>query len=300
MRRQTQIITIIILITIVFTNITIYGKQRYTDSKVKDYYHQLTDKEKSYYNLLKKRFNNNPEKATGKVSLKSIKVKKKQAMSILKAENRTMQRACVALCLEHPEIYWVKGITVTGSCHYKKGYANKFKLTYKISDIGPHSRRDVKRFKARLKNVIKHIKNKTYKKGKRKKIEYINKWMVTKLKYSNRPKKIGESAYGLLIKKKGDYQGYSFLFKLICSKLKIKCLRIDGNKIIKKKGKVHSWNYVKIKKKWYGIDVALNKTNKDHFKYLLNNKVFIKTHKYNPCLFTENHLKIFKIPKLAR
>ncbi len=53
-------------------------------------------------------------------------------------------------------------------------------------------------------------------------------------------------------------EAYSRAFKILCDKVGIPCVLVDGNAITSTGGGAHMWNYVKIAGSWYAVDVTWN------------------------------------------
>ncbi len=62
------------------------------------------------------------------------------------------------------------------------------------------------------------------------------------------------SAYGVLIKGKGVCSSYAKAFQLICTRLEIPCLYIEGDT----SGGRHAWNKVYLDGDWYSIDLTFD------------------------------------------
>lgn len=92
---------------------------------------------------------------------------------------------------------------------------------------------------------------------------YINDYIVDNCQYDKEGAAAADNgetlgnehnAYGALIDQKAVCDGYSAAFQLLCNKLGIECVSIQGTS----KDEPHMWNGVKINNEWYHTDVTWN------------------------------------------
>ena len=125
----------------------------------------------------------------------------------------------------------------------------------------------------------------------KKKYQYINNWMKKNVKFTTKQGKY-DTIYGALVKGKADANAFAATYALICHKAGLKCEYVSGNRKGKGPNGLHCWNIIKISKKWYSVDVTMNKyynTNK-YFKCTKSNKTFWKNRK----LLAEYNTKAYK------
>lgn len=92
---------------------------------------------------------------------------------------------------------------------------------------------------------------------------YINDYIVDNCQYDKEGAAAADNgetlgnehnAYGALIDQKAVCDGYSAAFQLLCNRLGIECVSIQGTS----KDEPHMWNGVKINNEWYYTDVTWN------------------------------------------
>lgn len=94
------------------------------------------------------------------------------------------------------------------------------------------------------------------------------------------------SPYGIIVNKKGVCQGYAETFKLFMDELGIECLIISGDANGLSGWGGHAWNIVKIKDKYYHIDVTFDDPvtyGEDILRYdffLLSDSKMAENHKW--------------------
>ena len=160
------------------------------------------------------------------------------------------------LSMNYPQ-YYVK---------YQKSYSwddTTVKYSFKLSEDGIRTSRKL----AKVMNPI--LRGAKKKKGIRAKVKYIDAKICKRCKYDYKTYKTGQlgtdsfTIYGCLVNKKAVCSGYTMAFQALATQSKIKSKVVEG--------KNHSWNKVKVGKKWYHVDVCWNDTSgtKD---YLLKKK----------------------------
>ena len=90
------------------------------------------------------------------------------------------------------------------------------------------------------------------------KILQVHDWLVENLEYGTEISGANSyNIYGALINKSVVCEGYAEAFKYIMDELNIPCILIVGE-AQNSEGTIesHEWNYVKIDKNWYGVDVT--------------------------------------------
>lgn len=123
------------------------------------------------------------------------------------------------------------------------------------------------------------------------KIEYVHDYLAESIEYDSSLEKASiHDIYGALINKTAVCEGYAKAFKYILDKMQIPTVIVVGNaQNVKGEIESHSWNYVNIDGKWYGIDVTFddpivvgdfsNNISNIRYKYFLKgNDEFSKIH----------------------
>ncbi len=154
-----------------------------------------------------------------------------------------------------------KEVTVNGKKKIK--YPTQYKIRIKYT----HSKAADRRFYKKVRRIVKLADRK---KTSRAKAKFINKYVIDHIKGDDRAWK-NNTAYKALTKKRATCQGYSEAFKVLARASGLKAETVMG-RLYLGKGKYgnHAWNIVKIKKKWYSLDVSWNdQKGKKRNKYLL-------------------------------
>ena len=127
------------------------------------------------------------------------------------------------------------------------------------------------------------------------KIEYVHNYLIDNIEYDSTIEKANiHDIYGALINKVAVCEGYAKSFKYILDKMQIPSIIVVGN-AKNSIGEIesHSWNYVNVDGKWYGIDVTFDDpiivgdtngaiTNFKYRYFLKGNLEFSKIHTINP------------------
>lgn len=87
------------------------------------------------------------------------------------------------------------------------------------------------------------------------------------------------TAYGCLVEKKANCEGYAKAFELLTSEIGIKSVLVTG---VTDKGENHAWNQVLVNGSWYNIDVTWDDSDvvgdNGRLYFLCNDKDFCRTH----------------------
>lgn len=127
------------------------------------------------------------------------------------------------------------------------------------------------------------------------KIEYVHDYLVKNVEYDSSLEKASiHDVYGALVNNVAVCEGYSKSFKYILDKMGIPSIIVVGNaQNVTGELESHSWNYVNIDGKWYGVDTTFddpiivgdfsNSFDNIRYKYFLKgNDVFSKIHTIDP------------------
>lgn len=112
------------------------------------------------------------------------------------------------------------------------------------------------------------------------KVMAINDYIVKNCKYvSGADVEYSPTAYGCLVEKEANCEGYAKAFGMIASDVGVESQLITG---ITDKGENHAWNQVKVDGEWYNIDVTWADTDDgDEVRrayFLCDDKDFLETH----------------------
>lgn len=263
-------------------------------SSVESFYEQLPEVEKQCYQDFKKQIKENPTRNTFKIHKYVDRTEKIHRKLIDLSDNfsQNVLSAYAAFSYDHPENYWLADVTYSWLVHTKKSCYD-ITVTVKLKNPVKHTKQKNKKFNNKLNKVVKKLKRKTANKSQRQKLKIINQWIVKNVKYNNSSKN-SRNAYGALVNKKGVCVAISSLFKILCDKLGVKSMKLVGR--TNKYG--HAWNYVKVGKKWYGVDATWNITSKKKQKWLMKRKGFRKNHIFIYGWMLNYSVRKFKAPKL--
>lgn len=297
-----KILTITLTLVLVFNCFNLINpvvKAANTSKKVTSYYMQLSKREKSCYKILHKQIKKHPTKNSFNLSLKVKKTYKnyKKLKTTGNKFSKNNITALVALTFDHPEYFWLRNYSVVWKAYGIKKY---FVVAVKVKFISPtvHNKKRIKKFNNKLNSVVKKLKSKTYGKTKASKAAAINEWIVKNVNYKLGKQKDLYNAYGALVNKKATCDGISSLYKILCNKLGIRCMKIAGYASFNGQGGPHAWNYIKIGKKWYAVDSTWNIGSKNIKEWFLKGSGFTKSHKFISDYMFSMNVKKFKIPKL--
>ena len=107
----------------------------------------------------------------------------------------------------------------------------------------------------------------------------IHDYLIDNCRYVTGEDIYSSTAYGCLVEKKANCEGYAKAFDLLASKMGLKSILVTG---VTDKGENHAWNQVSIDGEWYNLDVTWDDTDvtgdsrKNYF--LCNDEKFGKTH----------------------
>lgn len=114
---------------------------------------------------------------------------------------------------------------------------------------------------------------------------FVHDWIAKNTSYEDKSSDNGRlTEYGVLVKHKGNCQGYSLAYAAVMEKLGISVRFVDSDSM------GHVWNQVKIGSKWYNVDVTWDDpvdsetgNNQDgvvHHSFLLASDSYMKSHGY--------------------
>ncbi len=188
---------------------------------------------------------------------------------------------------DHPEVFWLSGSSQYGhGGSYSLRYSmNKVKVTYEAQvyfylktsnfDIRYEAYRnpsDIAKGITQRDNLVKEILAKCPKTGTREQIRYLNKVLTERNAYNSAVamgwvSSADRKAWECLNALAGSTgaggpvcEGYSKAFMLLCHKLGIPCILVDGlaTNAWNVQPQSHMWNYVCVDGGWYGMDITWN------------------------------------------
>lgn len=144
----------------------------------------------------------------------------------------------------HPEFFYVESASCT---YYSEDCINSLKWNY------THSKSKIKTMKTKLKKKMKEAVSWTNTSmTTAEKILAIHDYIALNTTYTTSSAFTGAcyTSYGVLVNHKGVCQGYALAFNLIMDELGIDSEYVSSEEMN------HAWNYVKVSKKWYHVDVT--------------------------------------------
>lgn len=169
------------------------------------------------------------------------------------------ERTLYAFILDHPEYYWVSGV----SSSYTVNRGGAYTLKYSMLESWKGAFKTRTAFKKKYKKIAAKLKKKASGKSTAEKVKIIHDYVCSTCKYVS--SKYDQTAYGALIKHKAVCAGYASAFKLLCDSMGIKCvcvpLLVDGYG--------HEVNFVRIGKKWYFVDCTWDDQATTVYNYFL-------------------------------
>lgn len=175
-------------------------------------------------------------------------------LKLRKADLRTLNQAFWDVVYEkHPEIFWARG-----DFYYWWNGANKI---YKIKPYYLYSKKKTKTLKRKYEKAMKQLMSWVPKKASTaQKAKAVHDWLIRKCSYNHTAVKYKSSwlrknsknypwtSLGAMVYKEPVCQGYTLAFQDAMNRLKIKSIAVENGS--------HSWNRVKVGKKWYTVDVT--------------------------------------------
>ncbi len=145
---------------------------------------------------------------------------------------------------DHPEIYWIKGYWTTTSYSWLEGTHLDFE------PIASWNKADKRKaaFNKKVNTAVSLLKKKCSGKGAAKRAKIILDYIAAHCSYAFSA--YDQTAYGVFMKKKAVCAGYARSYKLLCDRLGVTCICVEGQI----NGEGHMVNFVKIGKKWYYVD----------------------------------------------
>jgi len=199
------------------------------------YYNQLSEKEKTYYDICLYNLQERNTKITFNGTADGL------------------HRALYALTLDYPELYWVQG-SYSGTSSGNMIGNTKTEIEISLYNV-EYSEADIKAFNGRVDEIVNSIKGLPTDYDK---VLAAHDFIINNCVYFQEPLKAGDteynyvySAYGCLVKGIAVCAGYSSAFKVILDKLGIESEIVVGYATAN-----HSWNCVRLDGEYYNIDVT--------------------------------------------
>lgn len=171
--------------------------------------------------------------------------------------------------VDHPEEFWLDLSSRYSYIDY--GTSIGFMLNYELEGDELREAKDV--FNQKVQQIV----NSAPQQASDYQIEiFANNYIIDHCEYGNEAK-MRHNAYGALVNGKAVCDGYSKAFQVICNRLGIDCVGINGfcPEFNKENGESsdtgHMWNCVKIDGEWYHVDVTWNDGDVHIQRYLYFN-----------------------------
>lgn len=200
-----------------------------------------TKEEKTCYNLIKSNCNkiSNKSEKSGVYPIETITVKNS------KLTPYQIKKILYAVQNDNPDIFWI-----SSNFSYQYDIANNTLL--KINSImNPNDQQAaIKRLGEKVTSILSKVSANA---SDYQKELYVHDYIVENCKYTykkDNPKIY--TSYGCLVENAAVCEGYSKSAQLLLNMLGIECSTVTGAKGIEP----HMWNIVKIKKRWYHLDVT--------------------------------------------
>lgn len=184
---------------------------------------------------------------------------------------------------DHPEIFWLES---SSSYSYTEGY-DSYQIFLNFALEGDELKNAKQHFETKVSEAL----NNAPRSATDYEIElYINSFLIDNCEYDMAASQ-RHNAYGALVDGKAVCDGYSKAFQLLCNRLGIECVTIEGTAAdfnIENGGTAdegHMWNCIKIDGDWYHNDVTWNdgESHIQRYTYLnLTTENISKTHTVSP------------------
>lgn len=187
-------------------------------------YNLLTDKEREYYDILKK----------------AAMEFAPQAQFPEKMEPETLRKLFVAVYNQEEEIFWLT------SMFYRPTEASDvLKLTYRFEqDDIPDMQSEINRT---AKRILYYFDDDT---SDYEKLLAFHDYLVLNCTFT-KTSEYGNTIYGGLCDGNVQCEGYAFTFDYLCFLAGIDCFTVTGTN---SQGEIHAWNIVKLDGMWYHVD----------------------------------------------
>ena len=158
------------------------------------------------------------------------------ALPIQNAGRSDVYAAALAVCFDHPELYWIHDFTMklSGDTVLEVGY-----------QIPADVRETVQRLEAAAAEIIAGAGNGSdYEK-----VLYFYRWIILNTAYGTTS--TGQNITSVLLRRASACAGYTRAFQYLCHKAGLECGYVEGET---SEGTSHSWNFVKLGGKYYWVD----------------------------------------------
>lgn len=196
---------------------------------------------------------------------------------------------------DHPEVFWLDTASRYSYIEYDSGCEVELRFVFEGDELASA--------KNELEKKIDETLAAAPKKATDFEIEcFLNDYMIAHCEY-NREAPYQHSAYGSLVRGQAVCDGYSKGFQLLCARLGIACVTVQGTAAAfnTENGGTsddgHMWNCVNIEGDWYHADVTWNDGDNriQHYYYLnISTGELLKTHTISP-LYGETDGAIFNV-----
>lgn len=284
-----------------------YNEQIKVDYK-RFYYNQINDNAKIIYDKILEN-KDNLKSGTYKIELgdafDSI-LKEKDGTVILK---EAYTQAVRSILFDYPEIFFLE---VSKLCIVTETKTSMFSKEYNVN-IMPEEGESylnsqfsteaiVSSASNEMEKIAEEIKNETEGYSNIDKVKYVHDYLVENIEYDSTVSKPNiHNIYGALVTKKAVCEGYAKAFKYILDRLDVPSIIVVGYSLANEELESHSWNYVNIDGKWYGVDTTFDDpivlggpviNNNIRYKYYLKGGLeFSEVHKEDPMSILEFDIK---------
>ena len=145
---------------------------------------------------------------------------------------------------DHPEIYWINGYTITTSYLFWEGNS----IAFTPMPSWRNAAKSKTAFTKKVNAIVNKLKKKCKGKNAAMRAKVILDYLAANCSYAFTT--YDQTAYGVFMKKKAVCAGYARAYKLLCDRLGVTCICVEGQV----NGENHMVNYVRIGKKWYYVD----------------------------------------------
>lgn len=210
--------------------------------------------------------------------------------------NKAFQSALDALIYDYPQLFYINISKLSLNIKYVSiGPITTYTVTILPTNTkdylhdGFTSEQEVDIAISKVENIKNNLINSISNYDDYTKILKVHDTLINSLKYdSEQTENHSHNVYGALVKKNVVCEGYAKAFKYILDSLNIENILVSGT-ATNTSGKIesHMWNYVKINKNWYGVDVTWDdpiiiggssKNNIRHTYFLKGSRTFLESH----------------------
>ncbi|MBR4628687.1 MAG: hypothetical protein IKO47_13535 [Ruminococcus sp.] len=222
------------------------------EERLRPAYAQLSKKEKAVYHAL----------------YEGISQKKEKIALPSEISGDTYSKLYCLVEKQESELFYA------ASTYYTAEKLRDAKIVYREGDV-PYTEKEAE-FRAAKAVALKSV---SFNEGDYAKALGIHDYLIANCKYTDSDDTYIPTAYGCLVEKKANCEGYAKAFRLLASECGLPCVLVTG---LTDTGENHAWNQVMIDGEWRNIDVTWDDSDvsgdRRRLYFLCSDEEFLRTH----------------------